>query len=228
MSDWRLNGQEKYLQNAKLYKITFPEFWEVAYREKNEFYQKIEQYAKSYVESSNKGHEYLEGEKIQHFWHEHCEFCWEKAMTDIPCTFYCTEDMKYWICEECFNDFKEQFNLQDIEHLMKYFIFEKNREGSCYHEFYKGEWDGKTFWKSDSLLLSDDILVNSTGFVDAIIEVVPDYDCYGETKISIDEWKKIGEIIANKDKVSQEIYNELNDWLITVFKKYRCFTILGI
>ena len=76
--------------------------------------------------------------------------------------------------------------------------------------------------------MSDDILVNSTGFVDAIVEVVPSYDCYGETEISIEEWKRIGEIIVNKDKVSQEIYNELNDWLVTVFKKYKCFTILGI
>ena len=113
MSDWRLNGQEEYLQNAKLYKITFPEFWEIAYREKNAFYQDIERYAKSHVENTNKGHEYLEGEKIQHFWHEHCELCYEKAMTDISGIFYCTEDMKHWICEECFNDFKERFDWQE-------------------------------------------------------------------------------------------------------------------
>ena len=58
MSDWRLklNGHmvEK-LVGATFYKVTFPEFWEVAYREKNDFYKKIERYAKSYVESTNKG-----------------------------------------------------------------------------------------------------------------------------------------------------------------------------
>lgn len=41
MEDWRLNGQEEYLTNAVLYKITFPKFWEQAYVEKNAFYQTV-------------------------------------------------------------------------------------------------------------------------------------------------------------------------------------------
>ena len=45
--------------------------------------------------------------------HEHCEFCWEKALTDKACTFYCTEDMSYWICEDCFRDFQNKFNWQE-------------------------------------------------------------------------------------------------------------------
>lgn len=113
MSDWRLRGQEKYLSNAVLYKVSFPEFWEVAYRDKNVFYQGIARYAESHVARTNQGAEYLEGEKIQRFWHEHCEFCWEKAMTDINCTFYCTEDLGRWICEECFRDFREMFHWQE-------------------------------------------------------------------------------------------------------------------
>ena len=112
MPDWRLNGQEDYLSNKTLYKITFPEFWEIAYKDKNAFFQKIERYAKKHVKETNRGHEYLEGEKIQHFWHDHCSFCWKKALTDKSCTFYCTEDMYYWICEECFQDFQSEFNWQ--------------------------------------------------------------------------------------------------------------------
>ena len=111
---------------------------------------------------------------------------------------------------------------------MKYFISESERKGTIYHEFYKGKWDGKTFWKSDSILLSDDILNDADGFVDAILEVVFCYDPFGETEITLDEWNKIGEIIATKDAVSQEIYKELNEWLADVFKKHKCFTILGI
>lgn len=112
VEDWRLRGQEAYLKNAVLYRVVFPEFWEKAYREKNVFYQKIAQYAQKHVAQTNRGHEYLQGEKVQHFWHEHCEFCWEKALTDKECKFYCTEDMGYWICSECFHDFCEQFNWQ--------------------------------------------------------------------------------------------------------------------
>ena len=115
MSDWRLELNEHMvedLDDTTFYKVTFPEFWVVAYREKNDFYQKIKQYAEYCVERDNNGAEFLEGEKIQHFWHEHCDLCWEKALTDINCTFYVTDDMKHWICEQCFNDFKEKFNWQ--------------------------------------------------------------------------------------------------------------------
>ena len=33
-------------------------------------------------------------------------------MTDISGVFYCTEDMKDWLCEECFNEFKDEYNWQ--------------------------------------------------------------------------------------------------------------------
>ena len=112
MSDWRLNGQEAYLSGATVYKVTFPEFWEEAYRTKNAFYQKIAAYANDTVKRTGKWAELLEGEKVQHFWHQHCDFCWEKALTDKPGTFYCTKDRRHWICEECFRDFHEKFHWQ--------------------------------------------------------------------------------------------------------------------
>ena len=110
VTDWRLNGQEEYLTNKTFYKIIFPEFWKTSYDNQNIFYQKILSYAKKCAETTNHEQEFLKDENIQHFWHEHCEFCWEKALTDQKCTFYCTEDMRYWICEKCFHDFAEKFN----------------------------------------------------------------------------------------------------------------------
>ena len=112
MEDWRLRGQEDYLSNATLYRVQFPEFWKCAYETKNPFYQKISAYANDYVKKTGKWAELLEGETIQRFWHEHCAFCWEKVYTDKPCVFYCTEDLHYWICEKCFDDFSEQFHWQ--------------------------------------------------------------------------------------------------------------------
>jgi hypothetical protein len=107
--DWRLNGQEEYLKDVVLYKIVFPEFWAKAFADKNEFYQSILRYAETHVKNFPDTKEYLEGEKIQLFWHEHCDFCWKKAMTNTECEFYCTKDMRYWICNECFEDFKDKF-----------------------------------------------------------------------------------------------------------------------
>ena len=110
MEDWRLRGQADYLSDATLYKVRFPEFWQLAYETKNPFYQKIAAYARDQVEKTGKWAELLEGDKVGQFWHEHCEFCWEKACTHKAGEFYCTEDMYYWICAECFKDFAEQFH----------------------------------------------------------------------------------------------------------------------
>ena len=96
MEDWRLNGQEEYLKDAVLYKITFPEFWKKAYTEKNEFYQLILADAHRFVQTAKRGEEYL-------------DFCWRKATTDEASDFYCTKDLRYWICQECFDAFREPF-----------------------------------------------------------------------------------------------------------------------
>ncbi len=43
--------------------------------------------------------------------HDHCEFCWNK-FSNLPDTInegYTTEDRRYWICPNCYDDFKEMF-----------------------------------------------------------------------------------------------------------------------
>lgn len=52
--------------------------------------------------------------------HEHCDFCWHKFMEDCrgveDCSTdgYCTLDERIWICEKCYNDFKEKFKWTDV------------------------------------------------------------------------------------------------------------------
>ena len=43
--------------------------------------------------------------------HAHCSFCWGKFgdIQDWLRVGYCTEDGMHWICEQCYNDFKDQF-----------------------------------------------------------------------------------------------------------------------
>ena len=43
--------------------------------------------------------------------HEHCEFCWDKfgRSDNMLKEGYCTEDAYNWICDTCFEDFKEMF-----------------------------------------------------------------------------------------------------------------------
>lgn len=43
--------------------------------------------------------------------HEHCSFCWKKFghSPELLQKGYCTDDAHHWICDGCFNDFKEMF-----------------------------------------------------------------------------------------------------------------------
>ena len=48
--------------------------------------------------------------------HDHCAFCWDKFSEsdgDLR-SGYSTADGKFWICDECFNDFKEMFKFEVI------------------------------------------------------------------------------------------------------------------
>jgi len=74
MTDWRLQGQETYLQSARLSKRI--------YKEHKEAWE-----------------------------HDHCEFCSAKFShhEDDLQVGYVTRDGYHWICEECYNDFKDIF-----------------------------------------------------------------------------------------------------------------------
>ena len=78
------------------------------------------------------------------------------------------------------------------------------------------------------MLLHDDVMFKNQGFADAIMEVIPTYDPYGETEISLEIWKKIGQVMKEKDEKSKELYQEADVWLNDVFKEYECITILGV
>jgi hypothetical protein len=81
---------------------------------------------------------------------------------------------------------------------MKYFCYVSDRVGTCYHEFYKGKWDGKTFWKSDSILLHDDTL-EELQLYKAFTAVLPDYDPYGETQVNQSQWEAILDYASQLD-----------------------------
>lgn len=72
--DWRLQGQETFLQGVQLYKSEYTPYrvgWD----------------------------------------HDHCEFCGKKFSlnNEYLSKGYRTENGYHWICCDCFNDFKQQF-----------------------------------------------------------------------------------------------------------------------
>ena len=88
-TDWRLCGQEKWLSNEKLIKEDVAIFYKARKEE-------------------------WDGKNPFDLWdHDHCDFCYEKFMieTAIEQPFaYRSQDYNAWICETCYNDFKEKFN----------------------------------------------------------------------------------------------------------------------
>ena len=110
LDDWRITGNEDYLNNLTLYKIKFPEFWKKSRRLKNTFYKMVINKGEEWVRRGVTNKRYLEKGRIHHIWHEHCELCWETSPVYKCSTSYCTKDFQRWICQECFNDFKYKFS----------------------------------------------------------------------------------------------------------------------
>lgn len=110
----------------------------------------------------------------------------------------------------------------------EYEVLRFERDGTGYHEFYRGKWDGQSFWRDDSLYIDDYRLFEIKGFVGALRAAVPYYDSYGITEISREQWKKLGTLISCDGGNAQELYQELSERADEVFKKHDCFTILGL
>ena len=111
---------------------------------------------------------------------------------------------------------------------LKYFVSNSERQGTCYHEFYKGKWDGTTFWKENSIFLHDDTLLACNGFTEAIAAVIQSYTPLDVTEVSSDQWMEIGKIIEEKDQNTKALYQEAAKWTDITFESYDRFTILGI
>ena len=110
---------------------------------------------------------------------------------------------------------------------MKYFRTNSELNGTCYHEFQKGKWDGVTFWKNDSLYLYDDILYDLK-IVELLLSVIPAYDEFGETEINELQWNEICNTAASIGSELKAVIDEADVWARETFKTYRIFTILGI
>lgn len=94
--DWRLNGQEEYLLGKTLRKVTVD----------------------SFPDYDVKAHKDRWDRMVKYEGHLHCSFCWGKFSpkeTDLHSGYYTSESHGQFVCEECFEDFKESFHWKVIE-----------------------------------------------------------------------------------------------------------------
>lgn len=110
---------------------------------------------------------------------------------------------------------------------MKYFITETERNGTCYHEWYKGHFDGISFWEKESLLISDDILYQLN--LERIFNMfIPDYDSAGECEVKKEQWELIMKKAVEMGGELFECLKEADIWVRNTFEKYDVFTMIGL
>lgn len=110
---------------------------------------------------------------------------------------------------------------------MKYFVFDHERINTVYHEFQKGKFDDITFWKDDSISLSDDLLF-TLHIEDLFASVIPGYNSYSQFEIDKELWEKI---MSAAQQVGGEVLaclSEADEWAKNTYLEYDVFTIIGV
>jgi len=109
----------------------------------------------------------------------------------------------------------------------KLFVSLDNTIGTAYWEFAPGNWDNKTYWCKDSIYIHDDILFHSD-FFDIVLDVIPDCDPLGETKITKEQWERIYKEAVSGGGRSAEIVQSAEPWVTDILQKHHAFYILGV
>ena len=113
---------------------------------------------------------------------------------------------------------------------MKYCNYNNEREGTAYHEFYKGKWDQDKleFWRDDSIYVHDDMFWENPELQNLFREVIPEYSDVEMTEVTADNWAKIGELAKKAETSTLDFYGEIDAWAQPVLQEFGLFTILGI
>ena len=112
---------------------------------------------------------------------------------------------------------------------MKFFVDEEKRKAShstCYFEFQKGCYNNKC-WLADSISISDS-LWDEYRLSDLIACVIKDFDYYGTTTVTKNQWNEIIKLSQKSGTIWEEVIAEAIPWVSECFKMFDVFTILGM
>ncbi len=112
---------------------------------------------------------------------------------------------------------------------MFYFVNEKERKASHstnYLEFQEGQYHDEC-WLDSSISISAEIW-DKYQMSKLICRVVPEFDFYGLTAITKEQWLVIVENSQDKDCLCKEIIQEAIPWVNKCFESNDVFTICGI
>lgn len=112
---------------------------------------------------------------------------------------------------------------------MTYFIKEKERKAShstCFFEFQEGQYHDEC-WLDSSISISE-VMWCKYQMSHLIKMVVTDFDYYGLTEITKEQWIEIVEKSHSADCACGDVIQEAIPWANKCFEKYDVFTIIGM
>ena len=112
---------------------------------------------------------------------------------------------------------------------MFFFITEEERKKSkstCYFEFQKGKYHGKC-WENGSVSIRDS-LWDEYELSDLFEKAVPDFDYFGVTEISPEQWENILKICEKEKPKGACVIDDVREWVEECFKEFGCFAICGM
>ena len=89
---------------------------------------------------------------------------------------------------------------------MNYFCTEQERKlshSTCYLEFQRGSFKGEC-WLSDSISLHIDIF-DGLKLYQLFRKAIPEFDFYGITEVTLDEWEKLKEFALEQGEEVQKV-----------------------
>lgn len=111
------NEQYKYFDGATFLEITFPQFWQSACSEKNNFYKYVLAEAEKHISLFNLNKEDLTHENLSAFWQRHCDICLKSITTDSNEKCYCSTNGFDWICSDCMKELKKHVTVNIISNV---------------------------------------------------------------------------------------------------------------
>ena len=114
---------------------------------------------------------------------------------------------------------------------MKYFSDNFTRRGTCYHEFTRGKWDGKTYWSDNSMFLRDDYMndlkLYELVFSPAYAEFGKSFSRWGVNEVTREIWDSMLSHAMEIGGEVWELFSEIATWAETSLSDGE-FSILGI
>lgn len=115
---------------------------------------------------------------------------------------------------------------------MNYFVNNDERRGTCYHEFIRGEWDGKTLWSYDSMYLRDDYISDlrlcELVFNPSFAEFGGKFNRWGQNTVNRALWESMLSKAVDTGGEVMDLFFEISPWVEKSLSAYETFTILGM